>query len=97
MLSIGLAPGLTNLLAAHAHRLLDEVTELDIFIMLGLGDRHGKAAMEWTVDHLCTRYDVTQDFPQGVYRIEQLFKWKQMQAWLPKEADLQVSVSESPR
>lgn len=47
MLSIGLAPGLTNLLAAHAHRLLDEVTELDIFIMLGLGDRHGKAAMEW--------------------------------------------------
>lgn len=238
VLSIGLAPGLTNLLAAHAHRLLDEVTELDIFIMLGLGDRHGKAAMEWTVDHLCTRYDVTQDhrrvsvesmtdgklvdfgaklgkkkayrfpfsdqqtlagtlgvasvstrlcfdqewvtravaafrrsgicrllkrpavrkavvesflrwkwgddlfaikieargkagnhaamatcqlqgrdqsymtakvaafaaktlysedFPQGVYHIEQLFKWEQMRAWLPKEADLQVSVSELPR
>ncbi|MGF9909161.1 saccharopine dehydrogenase family protein [Brevibacillus porteri] len=58
VLSVGLAPGLTNLLAGEAHRLLDQVSELDIFIMLGLGDRHGKAAIEWTVDNLCTSYEV---------------------------------------
>ncbi|MED1781062.1 saccharopine dehydrogenase NADP-binding domain-containing protein [Brevibacillus fortis] len=58
VLSVGLAPGLTNLLAGEAHRLLDEVSELDIFIMLGLGDRHGKAALEWTIDNLCTSYEV---------------------------------------
>ncbi|MFS0557675.1 saccharopine dehydrogenase family protein [Brevibacillus sp. 179-C9.3 HS] len=59
VLSVGLAPGLTNLLAGEAHRLLETISELDIFIMLGLGDRHGKAAIEWTVDHLCTSYEVT--------------------------------------
>lgn len=57
-LSVGLAPGLTNLLAGEAHRLLDQVSELDIYIMLGLGDRHGRAAIEWTVDNLCTSYEV---------------------------------------
>lgn len=61
VLSVGLAPGLTNLLASEADRLLDQVNELDNFIMLGLGDRHGKAAVEWTVDHLCTSYEVSRE------------------------------------
>ncbi|RXZ82962.1 saccharopine dehydrogenase [Paenibacillaceae bacterium] len=58
LLSIGLAPGLTNVLAKAAYGLLDETTEIDISIMLGLGDQHGKAAIEWTVDNLNAQFPV---------------------------------------
>ncbi|MGG1658339.1 saccharopine dehydrogenase family protein [Brevibacillus sp. NRS-1366] len=61
VLSIGLAPGLTNLLASEAQQLLDDVTDIGITIMLGLGDKHGRAAIEWTVDNLCTRFEVTKN------------------------------------
>lgn len=61
VLSVGLAPGLTNLLALYAKRLMDETIEIDISIMLGLGDRHGKAAIEWTIDNLGITYEVVQD------------------------------------
>ncbi|OMF12803.1 saccharopine dehydrogenase [Paenibacillus sp. FSL H7-0331] len=60
VLSIGLAPGLTNLLAAHAKHLMDQTDVIDISIMLGLGDQHGKAAIEWTVDNLGTDFTVMQ-------------------------------------
>ncbi|MEC0554668.1 hypothetical protein P8853_14570 [Bacillus haynesii] len=56
--TVGLAPGLTNLLAQKAAQALDETSCIDIAIMLGLGDSHGKAAIEWTVDHLNMVYDV---------------------------------------
>lgn len=61
VLSVGLAPGLTNLLARHAQSLMDQTDAIDISIMLGLGDRHGQAAIEWTVDNLNTKYSVVQD------------------------------------
>ncbi|MEC1178415.1 saccharopine dehydrogenase NADP-binding domain-containing protein [Metasolibacillus meyeri] len=49
-LSIGLAPGVTNLLAKHVQQKLGCAEELSIYIMLGLGDSHGKAAINWTVN-----------------------------------------------
>lgn len=52
ILSVGLAPGLTNLLSLHAAGLLDKTDQINISLMLGLGDSHGKAAIEWTIDHL---------------------------------------------
>lgn len=61
VLSVGLAPGLTNLLALHAKRLMDRVEAIDISIMLGLGDQHGKAAIEWTIDNLGTDYEVVRE------------------------------------
>jgi saccharopine dehydrogenase-like NADP-dependent oxidoreductase len=48
VLSVGLAPGLTNLLARYNKMLVDEIRHLDIFIMLGLGEVHGEAAVEET-------------------------------------------------
>lgn len=51
VLSVGLAPGLTNLLASYNRMLLDETRHLDIFIMLGLGEVHGEAAVRWTVEN----------------------------------------------
>lgn len=58
VLSVGLAPGLTNLLARHTKSYLDNTEEMDIYVMLGLGDRHGRAAIEWTIDNLNTRFQV---------------------------------------
>lgn len=49
ILSVGLAPGITNLLAGWLNRQLDSVEEVDIFLMLGLGDHHGGGAIEWTL------------------------------------------------
>lgn len=54
VLSVGLAPGLTNLLARLAKSQLDHIQEIDITVMLGLGDQHGTGAIEWTVDNLGT-------------------------------------------
>jgi saccharopine dehydrogenase (NAD+, L-lysine-forming) len=56
VLSVGLAPGLTNLLASWVKKQLDDVQEIDIYLMLGLGDEHGKAAIEWTLLHARTNF-----------------------------------------
>jgi saccharopine dehydrogenase (NAD+, L-lysine-forming) len=64
ILSVGLAPGITNLLALEAERQLYQPEEIEIAIMLGLGDAHGKAAIEWTVDSLGARFEVKQNHRQ---------------------------------
>lgn len=51
ILSVGLAPGLTNLLALEAARGM-EVRHIDIGVCLGLGETHGRAAIDWTLDRL---------------------------------------------
>lgn len=58
ILSVGLSPGITNLLVREAATHLDQVEEADITVMLGLGEKHGKAAIEWTVDQMNTVYEV---------------------------------------
>ena len=55
--SVGLAPGLTNLMA-KACRDTSDVWRLDVHLLFGLGDRHGKAALEWMVDRLSRPFDV---------------------------------------
>ncbi|MEV0390371.1 saccharopine dehydrogenase NADP-binding domain-containing protein [Nonomuraea sp. NPDC050643] len=50
-LSVGLVPGVTNLLARIcAER--SPATELRIGVLLGAGERHGRAAIAWTLDGL---------------------------------------------
>lgn len=54
VLSVGLAPGATNLLArACAERV--PAGPVDIGVLLGSGERHGPAAVAWTVDGLGRR------------------------------------------
>lgn len=60
VLSVGLAPGITNLMALEAERLIEQTEEIEIAIMLGLGDSHGKAAIEWTVNSLGEKFEVKQ-------------------------------------
>ncbi|WP_339156547.1 hypothetical protein [Actinomadura luteofluorescens] len=46
-LSVGLAPGVTNLLAREAGG-----GDVEIGVLIGAGDRHGPSAVDWTLDSL---------------------------------------------
>ncbi|MCN9244798.1 saccharopine dehydrogenase NADP-binding domain-containing protein [Streptomyces sp. RY43-2] len=63
VLSVGLLPGVSNLLARH---LTDQHhgADLRISALLGSGDRHGPAALDWTLDGLGRLHDSwAVDFP----------------------------------
>jgi len=70
ILSVGLAPGLTNLLASHCTSVLDEVLHVDIFLLLGMGEVHGESSNQWVVDNLNSEYSVRQS---GVEKRVQTF------------------------
>ncbi|WP_017623084.1 hypothetical protein [Nocardiopsis chromatogenes] len=48
LLSVGLAPGLTNLLAADLAASARRPAPIDLAVLLGAGEAHGKAAQEWS-------------------------------------------------
>ncbi|WP_010137646.1 saccharopine dehydrogenase NADP-binding domain-containing protein [Oceanicola sp. S124] len=52
VLSVGLAPGLTNLLVQEARARCPDATRFRIGVLLGLGDSHGPAAIDWTLRSL---------------------------------------------
>lgn len=52
VLSVGVAPGLTNLLARRALDDLGCAERMDITVLLGAGERHGSDAVRWTVRNL---------------------------------------------
>ncbi|WP_225804004.1 saccharopine dehydrogenase [Streptomyces sp. NK15101] len=52
VLSVGLAPGLTNLLALRAHDDVRGADRLDLSVLIGAGERHGIDAVRWTVTGL---------------------------------------------
>ena len=54
LLSVGLAPGLTNPLAAAVHAAAPGPVDLAVF--LGAGERHGAAAVAWTYGLLGRRF-----------------------------------------
>lgn len=64
VLSVGLAPGLTNLLVRACADQLERATEARIALKLGLGDVHGRAAIAWMLDQLATA--------TGAQRLEQV-------------------------
>lgn len=61
VLSVGVAPGLTNLLAACAREKMERLDRIDILVELGLGDRHGRAAIEWMLDNLDVEFAVREN------------------------------------
>lgn len=52
VLSVGLAPGLTNMLVKHSLQHFDQVHVANIYLMLGLGEKHGRVALEWMIDNM---------------------------------------------
>jgi saccharopine dehydrogenase (NAD+, L-lysine forming) len=61
VLSVGLAPGVTNLLARAATDALDRTRRVEIDILLGLGEAHGRAAVKWTLDRAHRPYALRRD------------------------------------
>ena len=47
-LSVGLAPGLSNMLATAATDGMDDVDSIEIGLLMGTGDEHGSAAIAWS-------------------------------------------------
>lgn len=58
MIDVGLAPGLTNLLSRLLVETVEGVKQLDLFVLLGAGDDHGPAAIEWTLDKFDSEFIV---------------------------------------
>tara|TARA_R110002167_G_scaffold221996_1_gene426941 strand:+ start:126 stop:635 length:510 start_codon:yes stop_codon:yes gene_type:complete len=56
LFSVGVSPGITNLLAAHCVSRLPQVEHIDLFLTLGMGERHGKASNLWFLDNLHKDY-----------------------------------------
>lgn len=61
VLSVGLAPGLTNLLAAHCKSKFDRMERADIFVLLGMGEAHGEAAIRWTIENMSSRFSTREN------------------------------------
>ncbi|MDK9494448.1 saccharopine dehydrogenase NADP-binding domain-containing protein [Streptomyces katrae] len=49
VLSVGVAPGLTNLLARRVNGAVGGAERIDLTVLLGAGERHGTDAVRWTV------------------------------------------------
>jgi saccharopine dehydrogenase (NAD+, L-lysine-forming) len=56
LLGVGLAPGLTNLLAEKFIQMYPAEKNIDIQLILGLGEKHGDAAIKWTLDNFTKSY-----------------------------------------
>lgn len=61
VLSVGIAPGVTNLLAAQVCSSFDEVERLDLGVRLGIADEHGAAALDWTLENLAVPFSVVHN------------------------------------
>lgn len=55
LVSVGLAPGLTNLLAAAVHE-ASPSDPVDVAVVLGAGERHGDASTQWGYELLGRRF-----------------------------------------
>ncbi|WP_158632228.1 saccharopine dehydrogenase NADP-binding domain-containing protein [Micromonospora sp. Llam0] len=53
-LSVGVAPGLTNLLADECLRELPAADTVELTLMLGTGDPHGRDSVRWIVEQAAT-------------------------------------------
>ncbi|MBY9007546.1 MAG: SDR family NAD(P)-dependent oxidoreductase [Candidatus Lokiarchaeota archaeon] len=61
ILSVGLAPGLTNLLVKKVKSYFDQIKRMDIYIMLGSGEKHGKAAILYMLDNMTKKYFIREN------------------------------------
>jgi len=57
LLGVGIAPGLSTLLAQKMVEEMEQVTELNFSLMLGLGEQHGTDGVKWFLDNLRTDFE----------------------------------------
>lgn len=56
LLGVGIAPGVTNILATQLIKENPNLKNVDIHVILGLGEKHGSAAIDWTLDNMIASY-----------------------------------------
>jgi len=61
VLSVGLAPGISNLLAKHCKTVVHDMRFADIYILLGMGEAHGDAAYRWTFEDINDQFSVKEE------------------------------------
>lgn len=61
LLSVGLAPGISNLLAKNSLDNLPGSKKVDLYILLGLGEKHGDAAYRWTFNNIHDTYSISHN------------------------------------
>ncbi len=61
IMSVGFAPGLSNLLAKHLMDQMEPIEALHISILLGLGKKHGVGAIEWLLDQMNQSYTIKKN------------------------------------
>lgn len=52
VLSVGLVPGLSNLMARHSLQFVENISRFDSALLGGLGEKHGVGASAWVLSHL---------------------------------------------
>lgn len=52
VLSVGLVPGLSNLLARHSLGFVERIDHFDAALLTGLGEKHGAGGSSWILKHL---------------------------------------------
>lgn len=60
VLSVGLTPGVTNLLAKYLKSKLGDIHRIDSYIMLGLGEAHGEASIRWVLENINKEFSIKQ-------------------------------------
>lgn len=53
---VGIAPGISNVLCEKMTGGFDEIDEINSYLMLGVGESHGKNAVQWLVNNLNVEY-----------------------------------------
>ena len=60
-IGVGIAPGVSNVLCEHLAKNFEKVQEINSYLMLGVGEPHGKNAVKWLVDNLEHSYYENND------------------------------------
>ena len=56
LLGVGIAPGLSNILAHELEKSFDNVMKVDSYLMLGIGEKHGLDGIKWLVNNITKKY-----------------------------------------
>ena len=62
VIGVGIAPGVSNLLCKEASKDMDEVKTIDSYLMLGVGEQHGKNAILWFLQHIYSNTEGIDSF-----------------------------------
>ncbi|EZH65293.1 hypothetical protein DH09_16775 [Bacillaceae bacterium JMAK1] len=61
VIGVGISPGLSNLLASQLSNEMDQVEQIDTYLMLGIGEVHGHDGVNWLLNHIQKNYTLMEN------------------------------------